>query len=269
MVTFPNCKINIGLHVVQKRKNGQHNIETAIFPIPFNDVLEIIPSRDEKTTLTTTGIAIDAEDNLCLKAFYLLQKDYHLPAVKIHLHKVIPARAGLGSGSSDAASTLILLNDIFNLGLSPFQLFDYGSQLTSDCSFFLFNKPCIATGLGESMEVIRFSLSSYKILLINPGISINEMEVYQNIVPQLPSKEIKDILQQPVSTWKEDLKNDLEEIVFSQCAEIKSIREELYNRGAVYASLNGSSSTVFGIFHPDTIDFRLNENYFHHWVTLS
>jgi 4-diphosphocytidyl-2-C-methyl-D-erythritol kinase len=118
------------------------------------------------------------------------------------------------------------------------------------------------------MEVIRLSLSSYKILLISFGISINEMKVYQHVVPQLPSKEIKDILQQPVSTWKEDLKNDLEEIVFSQYPEIKNIREELYNRGAVYASLNGSSSTVFGIFHPDTIDFRLNENYFQHWVTL-
>lgn len=269
MITFPNCKINIGFHVIQKRKNGQHNIETAIFPIPFNDVLEIIPSGDDKTTMTTTGIAIDAENNLCLRAFYLLQKDYHLPSVKIHLHKVIPVGAGLGSGSSNAASTLILLNDIFHLGLSPFQLFEYGSQLTSDCSFFLFNKPCIATGRGESMEVIRLSLSSYKILLIGFGISINEMEIYQQVVPQLPPKEIKDILQQPVSTWKEDLKNDLEEIVFSQYPEIKSIREELYNRGAVYASLNGSSSTVFGIFPLDTIDFRLNENYFQHWVTLS
>lgn len=268
MVTFPNCKINIGLHVIQKRKNGQYNIETAIFPIPLNDVLEIIPSRDEKTTLTTTGINVDTENNLCLKAFYLLQKDFHLPAIKIHLHKVIPVAAGLGGGSSDAASTLILLNDIFNLGLSPFQLFEYGSQLTNDCSFFLFNKPSIATGLGESMEVIRLSLSTYKILLINSEISINEMEIYQHAIPQLPSKEIKDILQQPVSTWKDDLQNDLEEIVFSQYPEIKSIRQELYNRGAVYASLNGSSSTVFGIFHPDTIEFQLNENYLHHWITL-
>ncbi len=272
MVTFPNCKINLGLHILQKRKDGYHNLETVFFPIPFYDALEIIVSLDQISGLANTGIhAGKEENNLCLAAYQLLKKDFpSLPPIHIHLHKAIPTGAGLGGGSSDASFTLSLLNKMFDLELSPFRLYDYASMLGSDCSFFLLNKPCIATGRGESMEVIKLSLSSYKILLINPGIHINTKEVFQKITPAIPKKEIKDIILQPIETWKDELVNDFEKVVFPQYKEIQKIKEELYKSNAIYASMTGTGSTVFGIFNRDEeIIFPIENGYFHKWIELS
>ncbi|MEO6894526.1 MAG: 4-(cytidine 5'-diphospho)-2-C-methyl-D-erythritol kinase [Ginsengibacter sp.] len=250
MVTFPNCKINLGLNIVGKRKDGFHDIETVFFPLPFYDVLEILTSQSE-TEFINTGISGgDTNNNLCIKAYELLKKDFpNLPGIKMHLHKSIPVGAGLGGGSADAAFTLSLLNKKYNLKISSQQLLVYALQLGSDCPFFLLNKPAFASGRGEILEEIKCSLTGYKILLINPGIHIITRELFQQISPSIPARNIKEIIKQPVITWKKDLVNDFEKLVFQKYPEIKKIKEELYQNNAVYASMTGTGSTVFGIFN--------------------
>ena len=178
MIVFPNCKINLGLHILGKREDGFHNLETVFYPLLFRDALELIPATNNTTEIefTGSGLAVDGNvsDNLCVKAYYLLKKNFpQLPLVKIHLHKAIPMGAGLGGGSADAAFMLKLLNEKFNLNISTPQLLNYALELGSDCPFFIINKPCIATGRGEILEEIEVDLSAYKIVLINPGIHIN------------------------------------------------------------------------------------------------
>lgn len=268
MVTFPICKINLGLNIVQKREDGYHDIETIFFPLPFTDVLEIVSSQN-KTQFFNSGIQVgEIENNLCLKAFHLLQKDFpHLAEIKIHLHKVIPIGAGLGGGSADAAYTLLLLNEKYELHISEEKLFEYALLLGSDCPVFIYNKPCFATGRGEKMETVNLSLSSYKILLVNPGIHVNTKEIFQQIKPAPSSKNIKKIIEQPIESWKNELKNDFEEIVFLKHPEIKIIKDNLYNHQAVYASMTGTGSTVFGIFNlNEEINYPLKEGYFQKWI---
>ncbi|MEO5649612.1 MAG: 4-(cytidine 5'-diphospho)-2-C-methyl-D-erythritol kinase [Ginsengibacter sp.] len=271
MVTFPNCKINLGLNVLQKREDGYHDIETVFFPIPLYDVLEIIPSADNQTQLSTSGIdAGEYDENLCLKAYHLLKKDFpQLPAIKMHLHKTIPVGAGLGGGSSDAAFTLSLLNKKYNLAISLQQLFVYALQLGSDCPYFLLNKSALASGRGEVLREIILSLSKYKILLINPGIHINTREIFKEIKPGTPAKRISEIIQQPLSTWKDELTNDFEKIVFHKHEEIKEIKERMYRQGAVYAAMTGTGSTVFGIFNEiDETNISIKKEYFYKWMKL-
>jgi 4-diphosphocytidyl-2-C-methyl-D-erythritol kinase len=253
MLAFPNCKINLGLHILDKREDGFHNLETIFYPVPFRDALEVISSSGSTTEIefTGTGLAVDGitEDNLCIKAYHLLKKYFpDLPSVKIHLHKALPIGAGLGGGSADAAFMLKMLNEKFKLNLSTPQLLNYALQLGSDCPFFLINKPCFATGRGEVLEEIAVDLSSYKIIFVNPGIHINTGWAFSNITPGLPSNSIKEIIQQPVSSWKAALKNDFENPVFAAHPAIKAIKETLYKQGAIYAAMSGSGSTVFGIF---------------------
>ena len=270
MVTFPNCKINLGLNILQKRQDGYHDLETVFFPLVLNDILEII-SSEEKTQLINTGIlAGENEDNLCLKAFHLLKKDFpQLPEIKMHLHKTIPLGAGLGGGSGNAAFTLLLLDKKYNLKISEEQLFVYASLLGSDCPFFLLNKPCFATGRGDELKEINLSLSGYKILLINPGIHVNTKELYQQIKPVVPSKKIREIIQQPIQSWKHELKNDFEKIVFAKYPEIEKLKQNLYNHEAVYASMTGSGSTVFSIFNSkEEVDFAVPKGYFYKWINL-
>lgn len=271
MVIFPNCKINLGLNVLRKREDGYHDIETVFYPIPIYDVLEIISSQDGKTQLSATGISVgEYEQNLCLKARHLLKDDYpELPEIKMHLHKVIPMGAGLGGGSSDASFTLSLLNQKYNLNIPQQQLFDYALQLGSDCPFFLLNKPALASGRGEIVETIELSLSGYKMLIVNPGIHLNTKEIFQEIKPAIPVKKIKEIIQQPVSTWKYELINDFEEIVFPMHPLIKKIKENMYRHGAVYAAMSGTGSTLFGIFNSgDEINFPVEKEYFYKWAQL-
>ncbi len=268
MIVFPNCKINLGLQILSKRDDGFHNLETVFYPVAFKDALELITDTTNNTGIefTGTGLLVDgkAADNLCVKAYYLLQKDFpRLPAVKVHLHKTIPMGAGLGGGSADGAFVLTLLNEKFKLNISTPTLLDYGLQLGSDCPFFIKNKPCYATGRGEILEDIAVDLSSYKMILINPGIHINTGWAFSNIKPASSKKSIKEIITQPVETWESELCNDFEVPVFEAHPEIKAIKDSLYNQGALYAAMSGSGSTLFGIFDtkPDTTSFK-NKNYF-------
>jgi 4-diphosphocytidyl-2-C-methyl-D-erythritol kinase len=255
VIVFPNCKINLGLNIIRKRSDGFHDLETIFFPLPVYDVLEIIHVNDEErnndVSFTTAGMTVEGnkEDNLCVKAYRLLKKNLpQLPAIQMFLYKTIPAGAGLGGGSADGVFALQLLNRLFDLKLAKEELFSYAVQLGSDCPFFTINKSCLATGRGEILEPVTIDLGFYKLILVNPGIHIHTANAFAQTTPALPDKSIKDIISQPVTAWKEALKNDFEEPVCRQFPEIKKIKDELYEAGAVYASMSGSGSTVYGIF---------------------
>jgi 4-diphosphocytidyl-2-C-methyl-D-erythritol kinase len=264
MVIFPNSKINLGLNIVGKRSDGYHDIETAFFPIQLKDALEVI--EIEKFEFSTSGFSIEGEPekNLCIKAYDLLKKDFpKLPAVQMHLHKAIPMGAGLGGGSADGAFTLKLLNKKFDLSLSEKQLLNYSLHLGSDCPFFILNKPCFATGRGEILEQTELDLSEYKFLIIRPPIHISTAWAFSTIKPLKPVKSIKQIIQQSISTWKAELINDFEKPVFEKYPEIKNIKEKLYGGGAIYASMSGSGSAVYGIFKKEkAISISFPDNYF-------
>lgn len=254
MIVFPNCKINLGLHILRKRADGYHDLETVFYPVRFTDILELIPERtttDQPVNYAQSGLDIQGNplDNLCVKAYLLLKKDYPaLPPVKMHLHKVIPTGAGLGGGSADAAFTLQLLNDYFKLGLSTDQLLHYALSLGSDCPFFILNKPAYATGRGELLEPVSVDLTGYTLVIINPGIHIPTAQAFAGIRPAQPERSLKEIIALPVSSWADELINDFEKPIFYQYPEIAAIKDELYRAGAVYASMSGSGSTVYGLF---------------------
>ena len=266
MLLFPNCKINLGLHILNKREDGFHNLETVFYPIALKDALEIIPSPGSSIAFTGSGLTVDGTeaDNICIKAYHLLKRDFpQLPFIKLHLYKAIPMGAGLGGGSADGAFTLQLLNKKFNLELSVQQLIDYALQLGSDCPFFIINKPCYATGRGELLEGIDITLAGYKIVIVNPGIHVNTGWAFSQITPAEPQKKLKEIIAQPIATWKAELINDFEAPVFEKYPEIKNIKEELYNKGAAYAAMSGSGSTVYGIFEKEiSLSSFTDKNYF-------
>ncbi len=250
MILYPNAKINIGLFITEKRPDGFHNIESCFFPVALHDILEIIPS-EESTSFNSTGIDIPGspDDNLCLKAWQLLKKDFDIPQVKIHLHKQIPIGAGLGGGSADCAFTFIALNELFDLKLEIAQLEEYAGELGSDCTFFIRNKPAYATGKGEKLEILPYSdLDKYNLILINPGIHIPTGEAYSGIIPQEREVFLPEILKDNIATWQDKVTNDFEKSIFRNHPEIKEIKEDLIKRGALYASMSGSGSSVFGFF---------------------
>ena len=249
MIQFPNCKINLGLSILAKRADGYHELETVFYPIAVSDALEILPS--DKLTLTQTGIAVpgDPDQNLCLKAYHLLKKDFpSLPSVQMHLHKNIPMGAGLGGGSSDGTNALLILNQQFSLGLNDRQLIDYASQLGSDCPFFVYNKACHATGRGEVLTPIALDLSNYQFLLVHPGKHISTAWAFQQLTPNTKSESIQSIIQKPMTEWKDLLINDFEAPVFKAEPTLSIIKTQLYQLGAIYASMSGSGSSLFGIF---------------------
>lgn len=243
---------------MQKRADGFHDLETIFYPVPLRDGLEILHNSatpQEEIVLTTSGLPIDAQagNNICVKAYHLLKKDFpQLPSVTMHLHKVIPSGAGLGGGSADGAFTLLLLNKKFHLQLSQEQLIQYALQLGSDCPFFILNKPCFATCRGENLQTLNLDLSPYQIVLINPKIHINTGWAFSQITPGKERPSLRQIIALPVHEWKQHLHNDFEEAVFSHHPETKNIKEELYRQGAVYASMSGSGSTVYGLFEKNT-----------------
>ena len=255
MVTFPNCKINLGLNIINKRPDGYHDLETVFYPILIQDILEIITSQDEhqhnNIQYTSSGLKVDGDtsNNLCVKAYQLLKKDFpQIPPIKIHLHKTIPMGAGLGGGSADGAFTLTLLNQKYQLDLSQEKLIQYALQLGSDCPFFILNKPSLAKGRGEILSEIDLDLSQYQFLIINPGIHISTGWAFSQIEPSKAFYTIEETIFIPIGQWKNILVNDFEKPVTKHYPEIGNIIHQLYSHGAIYASLSGSGSTVYGIF---------------------
>jgi len=249
MIVFPNAKINLGLQITEKLNNGYHTINSCLYPIPWSDVLEVVPSK--KTTFNSTGIEIPGNkgDDIILKAYKLLKKDFPLPEVDIHLHKAIPIGAGLGGGSADAAFMLKLLNNEFQLFLEANILEDYAEQLGSDCPFFINNSPALVSGIGTDIKAIDLDLSGMYLLVINPGIHISTSQAYARVHPKKNNTDLKELLlSKDFSRWQKELINDFEPSLFKQFAELQSIKEQLYNDGAVYAAMSGSGSTVFGLF---------------------
>jgi 4-diphosphocytidyl-2-C-methyl-D-erythritol kinase len=250
MVIFPHCKINLGLDILEKRSDGFHNIESVFYPIKMLDALEVVKSYDDKTTFVSSGkdIPSDGNSNLCLRAYNLLKCDFDIPNVKIHLHKNIPIGAGLGGGSSDAAFTLKLLNEIFSLKISNEKLMEYAAKLGSDCAFFIQDKPMLASSRGEVLNSLSLDLKGYYLLLILPPIHISTAFAYSNVTPYAPDKQISEIIKKPIEEWRIELKNDFESSIFEKFPSIKIIKQSLYDNGAVYASMSGSGSVVYGIF---------------------
>jgi 4-diphosphocytidyl-2-C-methyl-D-erythritol kinase len=259
MIYFPHCKINLGLHIVSKRPDGYHDIQTCFYPVPWTDILEVIPSSQFSFSTSGNIIAGNPDDNLCVKAYQLMRRDHQVPNFRLHLHKMIPSGAGLGGGSSDAAFTLRLLNNVFQLELDDEKLMAYCSQLGSDCAFFTQDQPMYATQRGENLQRLSLTLKGKWLVIVKPDIHVSTAEAYAGVIPAVPPVDLREILtHSPLEAWRNVLKNDFEETVFKKFPAIKSLKEKLYALGAVYASMSGSGSAVYGVFDsaPD-----LNKNF--------
>lgn len=263
MIVFPNAKINLGLRVVEKRGDGYHNIETVFLPIGLNDVLEFVESGDRKISIQVSGIQLEGrpEENLVVKAWEIMHEHCGIPVVDIHLHKIIPVGAGLGGGSSDAAFMLKGLNDFFECGCTIEQLENMASTLGSDCAFFIRNKPAIGTGRGEILDPVEPELSGYEMVLINPGLHISTRDAYNGIIPHKSERPLRELLLFPTNQWQEYLVNEFEDTVFKKHNKISEIKSDLIDAGAVYASMSGSGSSVFGIFSEGSIPEDLADRF--------
>ncbi len=252
MICFPNAKINLGLNVVAKRPDGYHNIETVFYPIPLTDALEVV--RSDEMSFHQSGIVVDTpmEKNLVIKALNLLGAQRDIPALEIHLLKAIPFGAGLGGGSSDAAFMLKLLNDFCGLNIPDEALEEMAATIGADCPFFIRNTPVFASGTGNVFEPIHLSLQGYHLCLVKPDVAVSTAEAYSLVTPSIPAVSLKEIIRSPAGTWKERMVNDFEKSVFSRHPVIREIKECLYRHGAVYASMSGSGSSVFGLFAEPT-----------------
>lgn len=258
MITFPCAKINLGLNIVSKRSDGYHNLETVFYPIPLTDALEI-KYMDEKfpsespCDLKITGNDVDCneEDNLVIKAYQLLAADFQLPRVHAHLVKRIPTQAGLGGGSSDAAYMIRLLDERFRLNIGIPEMERYAAKLGADCAFFITADPSYAEGIGDVLmpaDVPGAGLGGYYLAVVKPSVAVSTRDAYAAIVPKTPAKCCRDIVRQPIETWKDELVNDFEAPIFAMHPELAAIKQSLYDAGAVYAAMSGSGSALFGIF---------------------
>lgn len=261
MLTFPCAKINLGLNITSKREDGYHNLETIFYPVPLTDALEVklmhddFPS-DEPCDLKITGNAVDCDEknNLVVKAYTLLAQDFKLPRVHTHLVKRIPMQAGLGGGSADGAFMIRLLDERFRLNMGIAEMERYASRLGSDCAFFITAEPSFATGRGEVLEPVNIAeqnLKGYYIAIVKPAIAVSTREAFKQIICRQPEHCCRDIVRQPVETWKTVLTNDFEEPAFKQHPELADIKQRLYDLGAVYAQMSGSGSAFFGLFRTD------------------
>ena len=247
MIVYPNSKINIGLNVLEKRADSFHELSSVLYPVKdLYDILEILSS--DEFIFSSSGIEIPGEDNICEKAWKLLYDDFGIGNVKLHLHKLIPVGAGLGGGSADASFTLKALNELFELNLSNIQLEEYALQLGADCPFFIDNTPKYVQGIGDKMIAIDLDLSDYEIRLINPEIHISTKDAYSRVVPKTPELTIEEIIKLPIKEWKNKLKNDFEKSIFEKHPQLKELKENLYKEGAIYASMSGSGSVIYGVF---------------------
>lgn len=256
MIIFPIAKINLGLNVVERRPDGYHNLETVFFPVNLKDALEVVPMDPDFPSavdcdLKVSNIHIEGDEqrNLVVRAYQLLKHDFpQMPRVHAHLYKAIPTQAGMGGGSSDCAAMLLLLNRMFSLGLGKLQLIDYAARLGADCPFFILNRPAYAEGIGERLYPMDVNLKGYYLAVVRPDIPVSTKEAFSLITPHYPALNCRDIVLQPVETWRGLLVNDFEKSVFALHPEIAAVKQRLYDMGAVYAAMSGSGSSLFGIF---------------------
>jgi 4-diphosphocytidyl-2-C-methyl-D-erythritol kinase len=248
MVSFPPCKINLGLHVIGKRPDGYHDLETCFYPVPWTDILEVIPANAFAFSLSGLEIPGASDQNLCVKAYQLLAREFSIEPVLIHLHKIIFMGAGLGGGSSDAAHVIRMLNEIFSLNLSQEKMIQLAASIGSDTAFFIQDRPMLGTGRGEVLSDIQVDLRGKFLVLVNPDIHVSTSEAYAHVRPSEPEVRLSEILARPLVEWKHCLKNDFEPSVFSKYPAIRELKDKLYSLGAMYASMSGSGATVFGIF---------------------
>lgn len=260
MIVYPNAKINLGLNVVRRRPDGYHDLETIFYPIPLQDALEVQELTDavpeaslngcrHRFRLAGTPLDGDPAQNLVLRAVALLEADFQLPPLDIYLYKHIPAGAGLGGGSADAAFTMQLINEKFQLGLSDEDLMQRLATLGADCPFFVLNRPCLATGIGNELTPIDLDLSGWHLVLVKPDSQVSTREAYAAVTPQEPLISLEYVTRRPVSEWQSLMHNDFEQSVFPQHPEIAAIKDRLLDLGASYAAMTGSGSAVFGLFN--------------------
>ncbi len=272
MIAYPNAKVNLGLRILRKRPDGYHDIESVFIPVKWEDIIEIVPDSvhgNGKVSFTSSGLTVpdDGKPNLCERAYLLLAKEFGLPSVKMHLHKMIPMGAGLGGGSADAAFALKILNDSFSLKISDLRLEELAGRIGSDCPFFIRNRPQYVTGRGEQMEPFQLDLSGHHILVIHPGVHVGTAEAYAGVIPQVPDSDLRELLQRPITEWRDTVKNDFEESVTKMHPVIEELKELLYASGALYASMTGSGAAVFGIF-PEREKVTIPEGMSAKWAVL-
>ncbi len=272
MIAYPNAKINLGLNILRKRPDGYHDIESLFIPVQWRDILEIVEHSEGtrgSVLFSSSGIPVpnDGRPNLCERAYHLLNERHALPSVRIHLHKIVPIGAGLGGGSADAAFTLRMLNELFRLGESDAELEHLAGLLGSDCPFFVRNSPQFVTGRGECMEPFPMHLTGLHMLIVYPKIHIGTAEAYAGVTPAMPTTPLVELLRVPIEDWKHLVRNDFEESVFPNHPVLPRLKQQLYDAGAIYASMTGSGSSIFGIFK-QRCDTRLDSSMEQKWVQL-
>jgi len=248
MVVYPNCKINLGLNIISKRPDGFHNIESVFYPVAWCDMLEIIPAASDSFVFDGLGLDCATEENICYKAWNLVKKHFDISGISMYLYKKIPFGAGLGGGSSDGAYVLMALNELFGLNIKRKVMAGLASELGSDCTFFLDNRPCFVSGTGGDIAPMELSLKGYYLMVVKPSVSVSTVQAYRMITPQKPVLQLSEVITRPVASWKKYLFNDFESPVMAQYPAIRKVKDRLYEMGAVYAAMSGSGSAVYGLF---------------------
>ena len=261
MIDFPCAKINLGLNITEKRADGYHNLETVFFPIPICDALEI-KTMDERfpssvacdLKVTGNNVCCNENDNLIVKAYNMIAADFDIPRVHAHLYKNIPSEAGLGGGSSDAAYMIRLLDQRFRINIGNAEMEKYAARLGADCPCFITGEPSYAEAIGEILSPVNITdnnLKGYSLVVVKPQIAVSTKEAFSNITPRKPLMCCREIVAQPIETWKDALCNDFEESVFGIYPKLNDIKNRIYTLGAAYAQMSGSGSSLFGIFKSD------------------
>lgn len=263
MICFPHSKINLGLNILQKRADGYHDLETVFYPVPLCDILEILPS--EQFAFKQSGLTVEGNenDNLCIKAFKLLQEKFNIDNVYIHLHKQIPMGAGMGGGSSDAAYVIRMCNDLFSLGMTTEEMQSYAAELGSDCAYFINDTPMYGKGRGEILSPLNINLNGYYLKIVNPGIHISTAEAFKGVHKDANRLSLAERISQPIYNWKGLIENDFEVHLFNKYPELEKIKSTFYKEGAVYAALSGSGSTLYAIYPKEPVMSFLDYAYEH------
>lgn len=271
MIDFPCAKINLGLNITEKRADGYHNLETVFFPIPICDALEI-KTMDERfpsnvacdLKVTGNNVCCNENDNLIVKAYNMIAADFEIPRVHAHLYKNIPSEAGLGGGSSDAAYMIRLLDQRFRINIGNAEMEKYAARLGADCPFFITAEPSYAEGIGEILSPVNITdnnLEGYSLVVVKPQIAVSTKEAFSSITPRKPLMCCREIVAQPIETWKDVLCNDFEESVFGIYPQLNDIKNRIYTLGAAYAQMSGSGSSLFGIFKSDVDELSIKNEF--------